>query len=72
MCVFVAFESFLFHGLFAYVGVYMFELYEFSFTVIGLCLAGFGVGGFIYSLSVKRLMASAGQTGIVYAGALCS
>lgn len=68
MCAFVAIESFVFSGLFAYFGVYMHEAFGFSFTIIGLCLAGFGVGGVAYSMSVKFLMVRLGQTGIVRTG----
>ena len=68
MCAFVAFESFLFSGLFAYFGVYMHDAFAFSFTVIGVCLAGFGVGGVAYSMSVKFLMVRLGQAGIVRTG----
>lgn len=65
MCAFVAVESFVFGGLFAYMGVYMHDTFAFSFTMIGLCLAGFGVGGVAYSVSVKSLVGRLGQAGIV-------
>ena len=65
MCAFVALESFFFSGLFAYFGVYMHDTFAFSFTIIGICLAAFGVGGVAYSASVKFLMERLGQAGIV-------
>jgi MFS transporter, YNFM family, putative membrane transport protein len=68
ICMFVAIESFLFQGGFAYLGVFMRETYAFSFTVIGLCIAGMGLGGLGYSSSVKWLMNRLGQARMVLIG----
>ena len=68
ICAFVALESLFFSGVFAYLGVFMHESYAFSFTVIGLCIAGFGVGGLGYSSTVKWLVSRLGQPLMVAIG----
>lgn len=70
LCLFVALESVLFHCAFAYFGVYMRETFAFSFTVIGLCVAGFGLGGLGYSASVRWLVQHVGQPRMVLIGGL--
>tara|TARA_B100000676_G_scaffold282956_1_gene309262 strand:+ start:5055 stop:6197 length:1143 start_codon:yes stop_codon:yes gene_type:complete len=65
MCAFVLLEAFLYHGAFAFVGVYMRDAFDFSLTTIGLCLAGVGVGGFLYSLTVGQLVRHLGQARMV-------
>ena len=50
-------EGGLFYGAFAYTGAYLKERFGLSYLLIGGMLAGFGLGGVIYSLMVKWLLA---------------
>ena len=64
----VAIEGFLFFGAFAYLGAYLRHDFALSYTAIGLILAGFGVGGVVYSMLVRSFVRGLGQTGMVAAG----
>lgn len=66
----VAIEGFLFFGAFGFVGAYLHEAFALSFTLTGILVAGFGVGGVLYSFSVRRLVAALGETGLVMAGGI--
>ncbi len=61
-------EGGLFYGAFAYAGAYLKERFALSYLIIGGMLAGFGVGGIIYSFSVKWLLARLGEKGFVRLG----
>lgn len=61
-------EGGLFYGAFAYSGAYLKERFDLSYLLIGALLAGFGLGGIIYSLLVRRLLARFGETGFVRIG----
>ena len=61
-------EGGLFYGAFAYVGAYLKERFNLSYLLIGGMLAGFGLGGVIYSLMVKWLLARLGERGFVQLG----
>jgi predicted MFS family arabinose efflux permease len=63
-------EGGLFYGAFAYGGAYLKERFDLSYLIIGALLAGFGLGGVIYSLLVRRLLARLGEKGFVLAGGL--
>lgn len=63
-------EGGLFYGAFAYGGAYLKERFDLSYLIIGALLAGFGLGGVIYSLLVRRLLALLGEKGFVLAGGL--
>ena len=63
-------EGGLFYGAFAYSGAYLKERFDLSYFIIGLLLAGFGLGGLIYSLLVRRLLARLDEKGFVLTGAL--
>lgn len=46
--------------------------FDLSLTAIGAILAGFGVGGVLYTLMVRRLLLALGQRGLVrWGGAIC-
>jgi predicted MFS family arabinose efflux permease len=62
-------EGGLFYGAFAYTGAWLKERFDLSYLLIGALLAGFGVGGVIYSVMVRRLLARFGETGFVRIGA---
>ena len=55
ICGAVAIESLAFHGAFAFIGAYTRITFEASFTVIRMLLAGFGIGGVLYSAFVRQL-----------------
>jgi YNFM family putative membrane transporter len=64
----VALEGFLFFGMFAYLGAYLQHDFDLSYTAIGFLLAGFGIGGVVYSVLVRVLLLRLGQRGLVGAG----
>jgi len=68
MIVTVFLEGGLFYGAFAYTGAYLKERFGLSYLLIGGMLAGFGVGGVVYSLLVKWLLARLGEKGFVRLG----
>lgn len=49
-------EGALFFGSLAYVGAYLQYRFDLSIAVTGTLLAFYGIGGFLYSLSVRRLL----------------
>jgi predicted MFS family arabinose efflux permease len=61
-------EGGLFYGAFAYTGAYLKERFGLSYLFIGGMLAGFGLGGVVYSLMVKWLLARLGEKGFVRLG----
>jgi predicted MFS family arabinose efflux permease len=66
-------DSFLFFGAYSFIGAFLKIRYELSLTLIGAILAGFGVGGVLYTLSVGPLLRSLGQRGLVtWGGAICA
>jgi predicted MFS family arabinose efflux permease len=54
-------EGFLFFGGLTYLGAYAHYQFELGFTAVGLVLAGFGLGGLIYSMTVKFFVARLGE-----------
>jgi len=65
-------ETFLFFGAFSFLGAYLKLRFDLSLTLIGAILAGFGAGGVLYTLLVKRLLKALGQKGLVlWGGAAC-
>ena len=65
ICGAVAIESSAFHGAFAFIGAYTRITFEASFTVIGILLAGFGIGGVLYSTFVRQLLDKLGVRGLL-------
>jgi predicted MFS family arabinose efflux permease len=61
-------EGGLFYGAFAYTGAWLKERFGLSYLLIGAMLAGFGLGGVVYSLMVKWLLARLGERGFVRLG----
>jgi predicted MFS family arabinose efflux permease len=61
-------ETFIFFGAFSFLGAYLKLRFDLSLTVIGAILAGFGAGGILYTLFVRRLLRGLGQRGLVLAG----
>jgi predicted MFS family arabinose efflux permease len=63
-------EAALMWGAFAYVGADLYLRFGLSFTLIGLIVAAFGIGGLIYAGLVPRLVGRFGQTGLATLGGL--
>jgi predicted MFS family arabinose efflux permease len=61
-------EAALMFGAFAYVGADLNLRFALSFTLVGLVVGTFGVGGLIYALTVKQLIARFGQAGLARYG----
>jgi predicted MFS family arabinose efflux permease len=61
-------ETFIFFGAFSFLGAYLSVRFGLSLTAIGAILAGFGLGGVLYTLFVRRLLHGLGQRGLVVAG----
>jgi YNFM family putative membrane transporter len=65
-------ETMLFFAAYSFLGAALALRFDASLTLIGLVLAGFGVGGVLYTLFVRRLLMAFGQRGMVVGGgALC-
>jgi predicted MFS family arabinose efflux permease len=63
-------ESSAMWGAFAYIGADMKQRFGVSLTLVGLTVAGFGIGGLIYASTVKLLVHRLGQTGLAICGGL--
>jgi predicted MFS family arabinose efflux permease len=61
-------ETFIFFGAFSFLGAYLKLRFDLSLTLIGAILAGFGAGGVLYTLMVRRLLMELGQRGLVLGG----
>jgi predicted MFS family arabinose efflux permease len=57
-------------GAFAYVGADLNLRFGLSFTVVGLIVGAFGIGGLVYAASVAQLVNRFGQRGLAIGGAL--
>ncbi len=55
-------------GAFAYIGASLRARFGLSFTLVGLTVACFGVGGLMYAALVKPLVYRLGQTGLAVVG----
>ena len=61
-------ETFFFFGAYVFLGAFFHARFDLSFTVIGLLLAGYGVGGLLFSSMVPWLLARLRDRGLVAAG----
>jgi predicted MFS family arabinose efflux permease len=61
-------ESGLMFGAFTYVGADLHLRFGVSFTLVGLYVAAFAIGGLLYSLSVRVLVTRFGQIGLAASG----
>jgi predicted MFS family arabinose efflux permease len=61
-------EGFCFNGAFVYVGASLRDRFDLAYAAIGAILAGYGVGGLIYSRAVRRLLGKLGERGLVLMG----
>ncbi len=58
----------LFGGAFPFVGSFLIERFGLSPGAAGLCVAGFGLGAFVYTRLARRLVARLGEKGLLAAG----
>jgi YNFM family putative membrane transporter len=63
-------ETFFFFGAYVFLGAYLRARFGLSFTAIGLVLAGYGLGGLLYSSLVGWFIRTLGERGLVAAGGL--
>jgi predicted MFS family arabinose efflux permease len=70
LCLAVLLEGGIFFGGFTYVSADLHARFALSFSVIGLVVAGFGIGSVLYVLSVRHLVARLGERGLVLGGGL--
>jgi predicted MFS family arabinose efflux permease len=63
-------EGALMWGAFAYVGANLHVRFDLSFTLVGVTVAFFGLGGLAYAALVKLLMRRLGQIGLAIGGGL--
>ena len=61
-------EGFLFYGAFTFVGAYLHLEFQLDFAIVGLFLATSALGGLLYTLSVRRLVATLGERGLALTG----
>ena len=65
-------DTFFFFGAYSFLGPFLQLKFDLSLSLIGLTLAGFGVGGVLYTLTVRPLLRALGQRGLVtWGGAMC-
>jgi predicted MFS family arabinose efflux permease len=64
----VGLETALTFGAFAYVGADLHLRFGLSFTLVGVVVGAFGVGGLTYALTVHQLVPRLGQTGLARYG----
>jgi len=64
----VGIEGFVFFGAFGYLGAFLRHEFELSYSAVGALLAGFALGGILYSVLIKVLLRRFGQRGLVGAG----
>jgi predicted MFS family arabinose efflux permease len=62
-------ETFFFFGAYVFIGAFLRERFELSYTAVGLVLAGYGIGGLLYS-SLVRWFLPLGERGLVVGGGL--
>jgi predicted MFS family arabinose efflux permease len=64
----VACEAAVMWGAFAYVGADLHLRFGLNFALVGIVVGTFGLGGLIYALTVKQLVARFGQAGLALHG----
>ena len=72
ICGVVAIEGWLFYGAFGYLGAFLRQEFALDYVVIGMVLAGFGIGGLLYSASVSLLVRYLGVSRMVLVGGFLS
>jgi predicted MFS family arabinose efflux permease len=70
LCLAVFCEGAIFFGGFTYIAAYMNVRFGLSFSLIGVIVAGFGIGSVLYASAVQRLVHHLGQRGLVIGGGI--
>ncbi|MGC7491028.1 hypothetical protein AB5N61_22670, partial [Xanthomonas citri pv. citri] len=55
-------------GLFPFIAAFLFDLGEKSLSIAGIVIAGFAVGGLLYTFTVSRMLPRLGVKGMMIAG----
>lgn len=55
-------------GLFPFIAAFLFDLGEKSLSIAGIVIAGFAVGGLLYTFTVSRMLPRLGAKGMMIAG----
>jgi MFS transporter, YNFM family, putative membrane transport protein len=63
-------EGMIFFGAYTFVGSYIWARFGLGLDLVGLIVAGFGVGGLVYAASAGRLLALLGETGLMLWGGI--
>jgi MFS transporter, YNFM family, putative membrane transport protein len=63
-------EGFLFYGAFTFVGAYLRARFALDYAVVGLLLGCMGIGGLLYTFSVRPLVRILGERGLALAGGI--
>jgi predicted MFS family arabinose efflux permease len=63
-------ETFFFFGAFVFLGAYLKQRFDLSYTIIGAILAGYGIGGLLYSASFRWLLRLLGERGLMLSGGI--
>jgi len=63
-------EMLFFYGAFSFLGAMLKTKFDLPFTVIGLLLMGYGLGGLLYIAAVHWVLARLGQRGCVLVGGI--
>lgn len=61
-------EGFLFYGGLAYFGAFLRTTFDIDYGTIGLLLAGFGIGGLLYTFISRPVIRRLGESGMVRTG----
>jgi predicted MFS family arabinose efflux permease len=56
-------------GLFPFIASFLFDLGETSLSIAGIVIAGFAIGGLIYTMTVSRFLPAIGVNGMMIVGA---
>jgi predicted MFS family arabinose efflux permease len=70
ICAFAFMESIVMWGPFAFVGADLTLRFGLSYTMVGVIVSMFAIGGLIYATSVRPLVGRLGQVGLAIAGGL--
>jgi len=61
-------EAVFMYGVFPYIATMMHQAGETRASIAGIVIAGFGIGGALYGVSVSRLLAALGERRLLHAG----